>query len=124
MSEKWDRVRAVATLAMFPSSRTAVAGAIAAEEVQSYGAALGLSPADVGEVVAGYVAWHREHLCALAWPEVRAALSRRANGMEWRPEKSGETVMREAAERARIAAGEPYADVNARVDYAVRRRYP
>jgi hypothetical protein len=99
----WDRASALAVLAVSPGLRRAALVEIEAEEARAYGLALGLPESDVADTFAAYRAWHREHLCALDPGEVQVALSRRVNGLPWRPDESADTLAREEAARERVA---------------------
>lgn len=73
----------------FGSTR-AVASAAEAEATVTRGLAAGLTEAECREVVAVWTDYHRVRFAVLDWPMVGQAMTLRAMGEEWRPDKLGE----------------------------------
>lgn len=70
------------------SSATIRAGVAAAEQIErtrAYGRKLGLSEADLSEVVDVWLAWFRTQPIAVSQNMIRRALLARAEGDEWKP---------------------------------------
>lgn len=63
----------------------AVRLAARAQEALLYGRAVGLGDAECREVVKAWSDHHAARLTALRWPDVEAAMVRRAMGEDWRP---------------------------------------
>lgn len=82
-------------------SRVALQAATERESALAYGRVLGLTDADITEVVDAWIVWSSRRAYLFSWPDVRLALGYRSAGEEWHPERLAHLRMVAAASRFR-----------------------